>query len=560
MATLPTNYQDATALLGTLTELPATTSRGLNAINTQINTNTTDIGVNAANIASHTATLAGHTAAIAANTTVVNATTYGLVGDGTADDTAALQNAINAAGATLGPADVFLPIGTFSCTGLTGASSMRIVGQGKTKSIIKVRSGTSATKLLNLSGCTNVTIEGVGFDGNNNTTCLSGVYVATNGGIKSLALRNCGFSNFMPVAQLSNVHAALYMWTSSGLYVDSCTFTNNGRAISAQSPDGEVSVNRCTVTASTGRMATGISVSEAGSAVTNAKVRFTNNYVDTADADASLVGAEGHGISVLKVHGVIITGNVCLNSGRGILVSGQGFGAIVSNNLCHHNIDAGIRVEPEISSTDVTVGTAGVPRGCIIANNVCHTNGAVFGGSHWGVGITASYAAGTMMANNICHDNWQWGIAVDSDRVQLFGNITYNNCTDATFNPASAGHGNRAGIVNYAGSNCVFIGNTAFDNQTSKTQNYGLSVSNNLTPVVLGNSFSGNATADIDNPDQISLTTVGLLTTAASTTGIAGIRLPHGAAPTSPVNGDMWTTTAGLFVRINGVTKTVTLT
>lgn len=39
----------------------------------------------------------------------------------------------------------------------------------------------------------------------------------------------------------------------------------------------------------------------------------------------------------------------------------------------------------------------------------------------------------------------------------------------------------------------------------------------------------------------------------AATTSISSIRLPHGAAPSSPVNGDMWTTTAGLFVRINGV-------
>jgi hypothetical protein len=56
------------------------------------------------------------------------------------------------------------------------------------------------------------------------------------------------------------------------------------------------------------------------------------------------------------------------------------------------------------------------------------------------------------------------------------------------------------------------------------------------------------------------VTLAGLLATLASATGTAGLRLPHGAAPTSPVNGDMWTTTAGLFVRINGVTKTVTLT
>lgn len=38
-------------------------------------------------------------------------------------------------------------------------------------------------------------------------------------------------------------------------------------------------------------------------------------------------------------------------------------------------------------------------------------------------------------------------------------------------------------------------------------------------------------------------------------TGAASIVLPHGVAPTSPVDGDMWTTTGGLFARINGVTQ-----
>jgi len=47
---------------------------------------------------------------------------------------------------------------------------------------------------------------------------------------------------------------------------------------------------------------------------------------------------------------------------------------------------------------------------------------------------------------------------------------------------------------------------------------------------------------------------------ASSAAGGAGLNVPHGAAPTTPVNGDVWSTTAGLFIRVNGVTKTVTLT
>jgi hypothetical protein len=48
--------------------------------------------------------------------------------------------------------------------------------------------------------------------------------------------------------------------------------------------------------------------------------------------------------------------------------------------------------------------------------------------------------------------------------------------------------------------------------------------------------------------------TSGFLRIGAGTTAGASLNIPHGAAPTSPVNGDMWTTTSGLFVRINGST------
>jgi hypothetical protein len=48
--------------------------------------------------------------------------------------------------------------------------------------------------------------------------------------------------------------------------------------------------------------------------------------------------------------------------------------------------------------------------------------------------------------------------------------------------------------------------------------------------------------------------TTGKLKTAASTTDTAGFNLPHGVAPTVPGNGDLWTTTSGLFARINGAT------
>jgi hypothetical protein len=47
----------------------------------------------------------------------------------------------------------------------------------------------------------------------------------------------------------------------------------------------------------------------------------------------------------------------------------------------------------------------------------------------------------------------------------------------------------------------------------------------------------------------------GKVNTIPSTTANAGFNVPHGTAPTTPVNGDIWTTTTGLFMRMNGVTK-----
>jgi hypothetical protein len=47
----------------------------------------------------------------------------------------------------------------------------------------------------------------------------------------------------------------------------------------------------------------------------------------------------------------------------------------------------------------------------------------------------------------------------------------------------------------------------------------------------------------------------GKVNTIASTTANAGLSIAHGVAPTSPVNGDIWTTTNGVFIRVNSTTQ-----
>ncbi len=58
----------------------------------------------------------------------INAKDYGVVGDGTTDDTTALQNAVNAAVASGGT--LFLPNGKYLCSKITISDSIRVMGQG----------------------------------------------------------------------------------------------------------------------------------------------------------------------------------------------------------------------------------------------------------------------------------------------------------------------------------------------------------------------------------------------------------------------------------------------
>ncbi len=54
--------------------------------------------------------------------------------------------------------------------------------------------------------------------------------------------------------------------------------------------------------------------------------------------------------------------------------------------------------------------------------------------------------------------------------------------------------------------------------------------------------------------DKAGDTMTGTLVTAAPSIS-AGLRLqPAGADPSSPVDGDVWTTTTGVFARVNGAT------
>lgn len=117
---------------------------------------------------------------------------YSAAGDGVTDDTAAINNAIAAAGAT--GSTVWLPPGTYLCTptgspavALSVPSNVRIVGAGRNATILK--KGGNGT-LISMSGpstdTTGVThcrfsgIESLGINGNGKTGLVLQLYYADN--------------------------------------------------------------------------------------------------------------------------------------------------------------------------------------------------------------------------------------------------------------------------------------------------------------------------------------------------------------------------------------------
>ncbi|MFD0672790.1 fibronectin type III domain-containing protein [Cohnella sp. GCM10027633] len=109
----------------------------------------------------------------AASAATVNVTSYGANGGDSTDDTTAINNAITAAAAG---DTVYFPSGTYLISGsLIAKSSVKLIGQSKTTSIIKYV-GSTDNNMINLSNKSNVEIAQLTLDGNSNNHVISGIW------------------------------------------------------------------------------------------------------------------------------------------------------------------------------------------------------------------------------------------------------------------------------------------------------------------------------------------------------------------------------------------------
>jgi hypothetical protein len=113
----------------------------------------------------------------------------------------------------------------------------------------------------------------------------------------------------------------------------------------------------------------------------------------------------------------------------------------------------------------------------------------------------------------------------------------------------------------------VFVGNALKFPTAGVAPSAGIALYNNggVSLTIVGGTtntkfFSNNLGAElftVNNNGEIGLGGISASTwilSKAATSARSSLRAPHGSAPSAPVDGDIWTTTAGLFVRVNGVT------
>jgi hypothetical protein len=452
----------------------------------------------------------------------INIADYGGIGDGAADDTAALVAAYNATpvGGTL-----YLPPGkTFLLTkaspfqaALTIAKSITISGGGKLKAAAGAAAG---LRLIQVTG-TDVTIDGIRFDGNgvSQATCIY-----TTGGASRLTVTSCSFVDPRSGALLLNDNTTDVIFAGNRV-------RGTGYGILANDNPG---ISRITIT---GNVFDGLSASSADAIEFNGVVNPRYDITVTGNTIANYVGTSastGFGIGFAYVVRGTIAGNVVTNCSRnGIHIECLSQDVTVSGNTVSACGHGGIEVQGESGKTCSAISITGnTIVGCCTAPSINLGNGGIDIGSSTGAPFSGAGASAIVVSDNIvdgCQGAGLYLFAVTHSVVR--GNIvrnTYGTSTDTAHAGSAAGRNTAIEIVS-----CTFtqiMGNRCYDTQATATQFYPLYVFGSVTgTTVIANTFQTNlgGVQDISTGVATALTD----TSGSIRFGAAGALGFYGATP-----------------------------
>lgn len=416
----------------------------------------------------------------------VNVKEHGAVGDGTADDSTAIQAAIDEC-ETAGGGDVFIPEGTFVCEGLTIPS--KVTFRGTAGSILKHKASATLELVSIESTATRASIENLTIDGNSPNITDNVAAVRVQGAysrVVDVDIYDAKYAAIQFVAPCTNptierctvravnatdstIYHALWLFEdvtngiAENVLIQNCHISDSGLGCIGGRADG-LTVAGC-VLERPGTNGDGVAVYPSATTNDNRRTLVIGNRIVSPLNNGIHVGGDGD---------VAVVGNIIIDAAQyGIIVENNVGGtfnlAVVSGNLVKGTTNfEGIRIEmfDHVSVTGNTVSAAGQHG---IAVNTCDAvsviGNAITGSTTHGISLTA--ATRTVVSGNSILDNLSRGIVVGgaSDDVLIANNVVDNNAVGQTRVQDTA--------TNVYINNNLLRGTTAFSNTTSGTVTVG---------------------------------------------------------------------------------------
>lgn len=375
---LPTNYVDGTTIYASI----------LNDTNASVNR------VQAA--------LLGGLSLLDKGGSLFNVKSFGAVGNGTTDDTSAINAALSAASGPSGT--VYFPAGTYLATAQLNLTTQSVLGQGMLATTL--RRGQAGGYFFGIaSGGPGLSIRNLTIDGNYPT------YQPSSGEIS-----NSG------VADLLIEYVRIRQFNSAAVVISAARTT----------------VQHCVITGVSASGHSSFGVWNDSSSANGA--RILHNVISGCDLNAVFAGGSG----------TLVEGNYCFGN------------ALANGGQLTHGPTA---VDLKILGNTILAGLAGAS------------------------GIEIASVNGVLVANNSITGQARYGIVTElSPHDVVIANNLVKNCHQAGIYLAASG-----------GGNTQVIGNRCTDDQSTKTQPYGLDVASGCggNLMVTGNDFTGNLTGAI---------------------------------------------------------------
>ena len=275
---------------------------------------------------------------------IINVKDYGAKGDGTTDDTAAIQAAITAADGHV----VFFPIGVYIVNGgLTVSDSCEITGYGAT-----IKQMTQASEYTLMVSSADVTIKDINFVNNSKQVGFASDAsrqvdhcIKTTAGADNLTISGCSFSGFRGCVVPTTGNSGLI----KNLTVENCTFEHYDYALLLDDFDG------CSIVNCTGRNIdfTTYLLSDPASSNDPPHLLYVTDRSGTAKRNLRVVNclevgnAYSSSYKVRNTNGVTISNNVSDGCCRGIEID-QCWNVVVTGN----SITNMVTTDSSIAGTD----------------------------------------------------------------------------------------------------------------------------------------------------------------------------------------------------------------